>query len=118
MLQIEHLRTDMGCFEDIQRAIRQIPRGKVATYASVARAAGYPNGARQVAWALRDSSARRLPWHRVLGHGGKIRLPGEEGLHQRTLLELEGVFFKGARIDMNQCEFLFPTTSCKQQRTE
>jgi methylated-DNA-protein-cysteine methyltransferase-like protein len=97
----------MGYFEDIQRVVRMIPQGKVATYGQVARAAGYPGAARQVAWALRDSDARRLPWHRVLGQGGKILLPGEAGLHQRTLLEVEGVRFRGARVDLDRSEFLF-----------
>lgn len=97
----------MGYFEDIQGIVRMIPRGKVATYGNVALAAGYPGAARQVVWALRDSKAKRLPWHRVLGQGGKILLPGEAGLHQRTLLEVEGVRFRGARVDMDRSEFLF-----------
>jgi methylated-DNA-protein-cysteine methyltransferase-like protein len=87
--------------------VRRIPRGRVAGYGSVARAAGHPGAARQVVWALRDPSAAQLPWHRVLGHDGRILLSGEEGLHQRTLLELEGVSFKGSRVDMNRCEFTF-----------
>jgi methylated-DNA-protein-cysteine methyltransferase related protein len=97
----------MGYFEDIQKVVRKIPRGKVATYGNVARAAGYPGTARQVAWALRASSAKRLPWQRVLGSGGKILLPGEAGLHQRTLLEVEGVCFRGNRVDMERYEFAF-----------
>jgi methylated-DNA-protein-cysteine methyltransferase related protein len=97
----------MGYFEDIQKIVRMISRGKVATYGNVARAAGYPGAARQVAWALRASSAKRLPWQRVLGSGGKILLRGEAGLHQRTLLEVEGVRFRGNRVDMERYEFAF-----------
>ncbi len=97
----------MGYFEDIQRAVKKIPHGKVATYGSVASAAGYSGTARQVSWALRAHNAVRLPWQRVLGSGGKILLPGESGLHQRTLLELEGVHFRGNRVDMNRHEFHF-----------
>lgn len=97
----------MGCFKDIQSVVRRIPRGRVATYGSVARAAGYPGAARQVVWALRAPNSAKLPWQRVLGHGGRILLSGEEGLHQRTLLELEGVHFKGSRVDMDRCEFTF-----------
>jgi methylated-DNA-protein-cysteine methyltransferase-like protein len=104
----------MGYFEDIQRIVRMIPRGKVATYGNVARAAGYPGAARQVAWALRASSAKRLPWHRVLGKHGRILLPGEAGFHQRTLLEVEGVRFKGARVDMDRHEFVFLKKPIKQ----
>jgi methylated-DNA-protein-cysteine methyltransferase related protein len=96
----------MGYFDDIQAVVRKIPKGKVATYGDVARAAGHPGTARPVAWALRESSPERLPWQRVLGKGGRILLPGVAGLHQRTLLELEGVSFRGDRVDMRRCGFL------------
>ena len=97
----------MGYFDDIYRTVRKIPRGQVATYGSVASAAGHPGTARQVAWALRTPRAAKLPWHRILGSGGKILLPDDAGLHQRLLLELEGISFKGTRVDMNCCAFDF-----------
>ena len=100
----------MGYFEDIQRVVRKIPRGRVATYGSVARAAGYPGTARRIAWALRAPNAAGLPWHRVLGSEGKVLLPGEAGLHQRTLLELEGITFRRNCADMNRHEFHFKKT--------
>lgn len=95
----------MGYFGDIRRIVRRIPRGRVATYGSVARAAGHPGTARQVAWALQSADAAGLPWHRVLGAAGRILLPGEAGLRQRMLLELEGVEFKGGRVDMKRFEW-------------
>ena len=98
----------MGYFEDIRKTVLRIPRGSVSTYGAVARAAGHPGTARQVAWALRDSTAKRLPWQRVLGSGGRILLSGEDGLQQRLLLELEGVRFHGDRVDMRSCEYHFP----------
>ncbi len=97
----------MGYFEAIQRTVLRIPRGKVATYGDVARAAGYPGTARQVAWALRNADLRGIPWQRVLGQGGRILLPGAAGLHQRTLLELEGVHFLGSKVDMPRCGHRF-----------
>jgi methylated-DNA-protein-cysteine methyltransferase-like protein len=97
----------LGYFEKIQRTVLQIPGGKVATYGDVARAAGYPGTARQVAWALRNAEMRGIPWQRVLGQGGRILLPGAAGLRQRTLLELEGVRFLGSRVDMRQCGHRF-----------
>lgn len=86
-------------FERIRKTIRQIPRGKVATYGQVARAAGHPGAARQVVWALHVS--RGLPWHRVVGAGGRILLAGESGFEQRLRLENEGVAFSGGRIRMD-----------------
>jgi methylated-DNA-protein-cysteine methyltransferase-like protein len=106
----------MGYFEDIQKTVLKIPPGKVATYGSVARASGYPGIARQVAWALRASNAKGLPWHRVLGAAGKILLPGEAALHQRTLLKLEGVPFKGDRVDIKRSQFHFSAQAAVRNR--
>ena len=83
--------------------VRQIPRGKVATYGQVASAAGFPRGARQVVWALR--AYRGLPWHRVVGAGGTIRSPGEQAIEQRMRLELEGVGFRGSRVHMARYQY-------------
>jgi len=94
-------------FAEIQKAVARIPKGKVATYGAVARAAGYEGAARQVAWALRGTDGK-LPWHRVLGAGGKISLPGASGMEQRLRLEAEGVEFRGARVRMDRHEFQFP----------
>ena len=41
--------------EKIATTIRSIPRGKVSTYGAVAKAAGFPGGARQVVAALRGA---------------------------------------------------------------
>ncbi len=85
-------------FPALLRTVARIPRGKVATYGDVAYIAGYPGSARQVAWALHTS--RGLPWHRVVGAGGKILLPAEGGMEQRFRLEAEGVRFSGLRVEM------------------
>jgi methylated-DNA-protein-cysteine methyltransferase-like protein len=87
--------------------VNRIPRGKVATYGQVAEAAGFPAAARAVASALRQASGA-IPWHRVLGSGGRIRLRGEAGLEQRLRLEAEGVRFRGAAVDMKRCAYRFP----------
>jgi methylated-DNA-protein-cysteine methyltransferase-like protein len=92
-------------FQLMLRQVRRIPKGKVATYGEVAYAAGFPGSARQVAWALHQSSG--LPWHRVVGANGKILLSGEPGFEQRMRLESEGVIFHGLRIDMKQHRHAF-----------
>jgi methylated-DNA-protein-cysteine methyltransferase-like protein len=92
-----------------RRAIRQIPKGKVATYAQVAAAAGYPMYHRQVAQLLHRSPAGSLPWQRVVGAGGAIKLKYESALEQRTLLEMEGVRFRGRRVDMAEHQWRFRT---------
>jgi methylated-DNA-protein-cysteine methyltransferase related protein len=89
----------------IEQAIRAIPRGKVSTYGGIARAAGFPGAARQVAATLRRSFG--LPWQRVLGAGGEIKLTGDSAIEQRFRLEAEGVRFRGRRVDMKAHEFKF-----------
>ncbi len=91
----------------IESAIRRIPRGKVSTYGAVARAAGFAGAARQVVGILRSSVG--LPWHRVLGAGGEIKLRGDSGLEQRFRLEAEGVTFRGKKVNMKEHEFRFGT---------
>ena len=62
--------------QDIWHVIAAIPRGRVSTYGNVARAAGLPGRARMTAYALRMAPAElALPWHRVLGAGGRIVFP-------------------------------------------
>ncbi len=90
----------------IRRAIRQIPRGKVATYGQVAAAAGYPLFHRHVAQLLRQSG-KTLPWQRVVGSGGAIKLKYEAALEQRMRLEMEGVRFRGKRVDMAEHQHRF-----------
>jgi methylated-DNA-protein-cysteine methyltransferase-like protein len=64
---------DDSALERIWDIVSSIPRGKVATYGSVARAAGLPGRARLVGFALRTAPEElNLPWHRVLGAGGRI----------------------------------------------
>jgi methylated-DNA-protein-cysteine methyltransferase related protein len=89
----------------LERAIRAIPRGKVSTYGGVARAAGFPGAARQVAAVLRNGFG--LPWQRVLGCGGEIKLRGDSAIEQRLRLEAEGVRFRGRKVDMKAHEWKF-----------
>ena len=87
----------------IERAIRAIPRGKVSTYGGVAKMAGYAGAARMVARVLRRGFG--LPWQRVLGAGGQIKLTGDSAIEQRLRLEAEGVRFRGRKVDMRACEW-------------
>ena len=86
-------------------AIRQVPRGMVSTYGAIAKAAGLPRGWRYAAATLR--SAVGLPWHRILGAGGEIKLRGNAAFEQRFRLESEGVSFRGRRVNMARHEYKF-----------
>jgi methylated-DNA-protein-cysteine methyltransferase-like protein len=89
----------------IEAAIRSIPQGKVSTYGAIARAAGFPGAARLVARVLNRGFG--LPWQRVLGAGGEIKLRGDSAIEQRLRLEAEGVRFRGRKVDMKACEWKF-----------
>ncbi len=89
----------------IEATIRAIPKGKVSTYGAIARAAGFPGAARQVAVVLRRGFG--LPWQRILGAGGQIKLTGDSAMEQRFRLEAEGVHFRGRNVDMKAHEFKF-----------
>src|SRR5580693_3697083 len=94
--------------------IQKVPRGKVSTYGAIARAAGFPGAARQVARTLRHSFG--LPWQRVVGAGGEIRLRGDSAIEQRLRLEAEGVAFRGRRVDMKRFEFRFARVKIAAKR--
>ncbi|MGD0013713.1 MAG: MGMT family protein [Bryobacteraceae bacterium] len=90
----------------IRAAVRRIPRGEVATYSQVAAAAGYPLYHRQVVQVLRKAGDS-LPWQRVLGAGGRIRLKRDMAQEQRMRLEMEGVRFRGGRVVMEEHQHKF-----------
>jgi methylated-DNA-protein-cysteine methyltransferase-like protein len=91
--------------------IRALPRGMVSSYGSIAKAAGWPGAARQVVRILQQT--RGLPWHRVVGAGGAIKLGGENAAEQRFRLRMESVGFRGMRVDMKRHEYKFPKKSAK-----
>jgi methylated-DNA-protein-cysteine methyltransferase related protein len=81
-----------------RRIIRSVPKGKVSTYGKVAAAAGYPLYHRAVARLLRRDML--LPWQRIVGAGGEIKLKGDAAAEQRLRLGIEGVKFRGKRVNM------------------
>jgi methylated-DNA-protein-cysteine methyltransferase-like protein len=87
-----------------RRIIRSVPKGKVSTYGKVAAAAGYPLYQRAVARLLRRDAHLTLPWQRIVGAGGEIKLKGEAAAEQRLRLSIEGVKFRGKRVNMELYE--------------
>jgi methylated-DNA-protein-cysteine methyltransferase-like protein len=95
---------DEGFFARVYALVRRVPRGRVVTYGQVAVMLGVPRGARAVGWAMRalpEEMASQVPWHRVVGTGGRIsprRGPGPE--IQRRRLRAEKVVFRGGCVDL------------------
>lgn len=92
-----------------RRVILSIPKGKVATYGQVAAAAGFPLNHRAVARLLRTDAGRGLPWQRVVGSGGEIKLRFEAAAEQQLRLKMEGVTFRGKRVDLALHQHAFRT---------
>jgi methylated-DNA-protein-cysteine methyltransferase related protein len=81
--------------------VGMIPRGKVSTYGAVARAAGLPGRARLTGFALKAAPKEmHLPWHRVVGAGGRIVFPKTSLSHreQARRLRAERVAVKEGRV--------------------
>jgi methylated-DNA-protein-cysteine methyltransferase-like protein len=82
--------------------VAMIPPGKVSTYGEVARTAGFPGRARQAGKALRlMPPGMNLPWHRVVGAGGRIVFPRSSSSfrEQARRLRSEGVQVTEGRVE-------------------
>jgi methylated-DNA-protein-cysteine methyltransferase-like protein len=94
----------MGATGDAVKAIiHSLPRGRVASYGSIAALAGLPNGARTVVRILHSSSgADGLPWWRIIRADGSIALRRGAGFEQQAAkLADEGVRVDAqGRVDM------------------
>ena len=97
-MRADHTRTAA-----FRRVLLSIPEGKVSSYGKIAAAAGYPMYQRAVAQMLRSETSG-LPWKRVVGAGGEIKLRGDAALEQRLRLGMEGVTFRGKRVNMERHE--------------
>lgn len=79
--------------------VKKIPRGRVITYGQLAKALRLPGGARTAGRAMAASpSGRGVPWHRVVGAGGRLLIREPYASLQRKLLESEGLALTEKRI--------------------
>ena len=81
--------------------VARIPRGRVSTYGDVARDAGFPGRARRAGYALKHMpDGMNLPWHRVVGAGGKIVFPPQSTAYREQTRRLrgEGVAVANGRV--------------------
>ncbi|MEE1010810.1 MAG: MGMT family protein [Acutalibacteraceae bacterium] len=100
----------MNTFEKIYEAVKRIPKGKVASYGTVAAMAGNPRWARVVGYALHSNPEPiAIPCHRVVTKDGRVSVAfafGGENM-QRLLLSEEGIeFLENGNIDMKKYEWL------------
>ena len=91
--------------EALYLVLAQVPSGKVVSYGQLAALAGLGRAARWVGRTLAQlPDDTRLPWHRVLGAGGRLSLPAGSaaGAEQRARLRAEGLIMRGDRVDMRR----------------
>ena len=84
--------------------VRACPHGRVTTYSWVARALGYPRGARMLGWIMSDA-AEGVPAQRVISSKGELtgsHAFGPPGV-MRQMLEQEGIVFEDdGRVDLKR----------------
>jgi len=109
----------MSSWDAVYRIVKQIPRGRVLTYGALAKLARLPGGGRTAGHAMAATPrGKGIPWHRVLGAGGKLLIREPYSSLQRKLLESEGVPLRERRVDFKRCLLtpVSPTNSPTQQK--
>lgn len=87
--------------------VAKIPRGKVASYFEVARAAGSPGASRAVGTAMaKNEHFDRVPCHRVVRADGSIGRFSRTDVTKQELLEKEGVELTGKKVSL-RCFYYF-----------
>jgi alkylated DNA nucleotide flippase Atl1 len=97
-------------FRMVHSLVMAIPPGRVMTYGGIAAFLGKAGASRIVVYALRNTpSGLEIPWHRVVGAGGRIPVrksfeDADDHLLQESMLRSEGVpFTPGGRVDLDRC---------------
>ena len=86
-------------WDSVYELVKKIPRGRVMTYGQLAKALRLPGGARTAGRAMAASPGGcGVPWHRVVGAGGRLLIREPHASLQRKLLESEGLRLAEKRI--------------------
>ncbi|MBR2957793.1 MAG: MGMT family protein [Clostridia bacterium] len=100
---------DKSVFEKIYDVVKQIPRGKVATYGQVALLAGNPRWARVVGYALHvNPDPDTIPCYRVVNREGRVSPAfafGGENM-QVLMLEGDGIKVTDGKVDLSVFQWL------------
>lgn len=94
--------------EKVYLLVKQIPKGKVATYGQIARLAGYPKAARAVGYFMKTNPFTPfVPCHRVVGtDGSMIGFSGKGGIKTKKIMLIdEGVFVINNKVDLKKSKW-------------
>jgi methylated-DNA-protein-cysteine methyltransferase related protein len=94
----------MPSWDPVYNLVKKIPRGRVTTYGALAKALRLRGGARVAGYAMAGCpGGKGIPWHRVIGAGGRLLIREPHASLQRRLLETEGVAVgDGKRVNMKE----------------
>src|SRR5436305_7128473 len=90
--------------ERVFALVKACPAGRVTTYGALAKAVGYPRGARMVGWIMNESP-EGVPAQRVINSKGELSGSWAFGSPDlmRQLLENEGIVFSAdGRVDLKR----------------
>ncbi|MFH2034522.1 MAG: MGMT family protein [Candidatus Margulisiibacteriota bacterium] len=97
--------------QKVLQAVAKIPRGKVSTYALIARHIGHPGAARAVGTALaKNPTPINIPCHRVICSDGRLGNYQGGSTMKKALLEKEGVIIRGEKIAASTVFFASSTS--------
>jgi methylated-DNA-protein-cysteine methyltransferase related protein len=96
-------------WDAVYALVKKIPRGKVLTYGGVAKAIKLKGGARTAGHAMAATpKGQGIPWHRVVGAGGKLLIREPYASLQKKLLASEGAKITETHVDMKTSAWIRP----------
>jgi methylated-DNA-protein-cysteine methyltransferase related protein len=110
----ELLEKNVMSWDAVYTLVKKIPRGKVLTYGGVARAIKLKGGARAAGHAMAAMpKGQAIPWHRVVGSGGRLLIREPHASLQKKLLASEGTKITERRVDMKSSTWIVPALKRK-----
>jgi methylated-DNA-protein-cysteine methyltransferase-like protein len=104
----------MPSWDPVYKLVKKIPRGRVTTYGALAKALRLRGGARVAGYAMAACpGGKGIPWHRVIGAGGRLLIREPHASLQRRLLETEGIIIDGKRVNMKKYAWPGPRARAK-----
>lgn len=99
---------EKNSYQKIYDVVKQIPKGKVATYGQVAALAGNRRWARVVGYALHvNPNPEKIPCYRVVNREGRLSDAFAFGgvNRQKLLLEAEGITVVENHVDLRRYQW-------------
>lgn len=98
---LKHSEKHQDFFKSVFELVKLIPRGRVTSYGSIAKALGTPKSSRMVGWAMNSSHGdKSIPAHRVVNRNGLLtgKMHFNTPTEMQERLESEGIEVKGDQV--------------------